>query len=68
MSVREPGGRELLGDSEAVSSEATFGVLNTIITCPPFPLNGVGEYRIGLIVNGIEDYSSILTIQQGVAE
>lgn len=64
ISVKDPGGQELMDQAaDAVSSDATYGVLNTIIACQPFMLNGVGEYRITAIVNGVEDYSSTLTIQ-----
>jgi hypothetical protein len=64
VSVKDPIGQELMEPVDAVSSEATFGVLNTIIACQPFVLNGIGQYRITAFVNGVEDYSSILEIQR----
>ena len=63
VSVKDPTGQELMSQVDAVSSEATFGVLNTIIACQPFLLHGVGQYRVTAIVNGVDDYSSTLTIQ-----
>src|SRR6266481_2991317 len=52
LSVIDPAGKELMGPDESVSSDATPGVLNSIISCLPFPLNGAGQYRVCAIVNG----------------
>ena len=64
LSVVDPSGRELMESEEAVSTDAVPGILNTIISCLPFPLTGTGEYRITAIVNGVADFSSTLTISQ----
>lgn len=64
LSVKTPNGQELMEPSNAASSDAVPGMLNTVISCIPFPLAGVGRYTITAIVNEAEDFSSTLTIQQ----
>jgi hypothetical protein len=64
LSVTDPSGHELMRPEEATTGDTASEVLNTIISCLPFPLSGVGIYRITAIVNGHEDFSSTLEIQQ----
>ncbi len=64
LSLKDPKGNELLPQVDATRMTALAAPLNAIIICQPFPLTGVGTYRVTAIVNGKPDLSGTLKISQ----
>ncbi len=65
LSLKNPDGKELLPQADAVTADvAVAGPLNAVIMCQPFPLAGLGEYRVAAIFNDKEDFVGALRISQ----
>lgn len=62
LSLRDPKGKELLPQADATAPDARNAPLSVIIGCQPFPLTGVGSYRITAFVNDKSDLSGVIRI------